>query len=99
MGVFRKTASVLTVGLIDFRSDKERIARYARQTRNAVRAQSQGQMRHVYEQQLIANQRPSTAPGWYPSPDGLACLRWFDGAQWTSYTAPLTPMPPTGRSS
>lgn len=88
MGVFRKITSISTLGLVDFRSDKERVARYARQTRNAVRAQSQGQMQYMYREQLIANQPPAP-PGWYPSPDGLACLRWFDGVQWTSYTSPL----------
>lgn len=30
MGIIRKIASVSTVGLIDFRSDKERIARSSR---------------------------------------------------------------------
>lgn len=37
MGMIRKYMSVGTAGLIDFRSDKERTARYAKQTRNEVR--------------------------------------------------------------
>ena len=37
MGITRKTLSVLSFGLIDFRSDKERTAAYAKQTRNAAR--------------------------------------------------------------
>ncbi len=40
MGLFRKMTSVLTLGAVDLRSDKERIAMYTRQTRNAVRAQN-----------------------------------------------------------
>ena len=38
MGRFRKTTSVLTLGAVDLRSDKERIAMYTWQTRNAVRS-------------------------------------------------------------
>lgn len=37
MGLIRKTMSVSTVGLIDFRSDKERTAAYARGTRKHAR--------------------------------------------------------------
>lgn len=40
MGMIRKTLSVCTFGLIDFRSDKERTARYTKQTRDAARAQA-----------------------------------------------------------
>lgn len=29
------------------------------------------------------------APGWYADPTGLAGVRWWDGAQWSSYTAPM----------
>jgi hypothetical protein len=39
VGLIRKTMSISTMGLVDFRSDKERTARYTRQTRNATRAQ------------------------------------------------------------
>ncbi|GAA2090526.1 hypothetical protein GCM10009840_31990 [Pseudolysinimonas kribbensis] len=28
------------------------------------------------------------APGWYADPTGQAGVRWWDGAQWTSYSAP-----------
>ena len=31
--------------------------------------------------------RPLPPPNWYPDPAGLAPLRWWDGTQWTSYTA------------
>ena len=34
----RKMTSISTLGLVDYRSDKERIAKYTRQTRNATRA-------------------------------------------------------------
>lgn len=38
MGLIRKTSSVLTFGLIDFRSDKERTARYTkRSSKEAVK--------------------------------------------------------------
>lgn len=45
VGLIRKTMSLSTMGLVDFRSDKERTARYTRQTRNATRAQVAQNMR------------------------------------------------------
>ena len=45
MGVTRKTLSILTFGLIDWRSDKERTAAYARQTRDAARDLAREQRR------------------------------------------------------
>ncbi|MGL5909417.1 MAG: hypothetical protein ACRCZP_05405 [Phycicoccus sp.] len=45
MGITRKSLSILTLGAIDFRSDKERIALYARQTRNEARKQTREQRR------------------------------------------------------
>lgn len=38
MGLMRKMTSVSTLGLVGYRSDKERTAKYTRQTRNATRA-------------------------------------------------------------
>lgn len=40
MGVIRKTLSLSTVGLIDLRSDKERIARQSRKQVKATKAQT-----------------------------------------------------------
>lgn len=40
MGVIRKTMSISTVGIIDFRSDKERIARSTRKTSKAAKEQT-----------------------------------------------------------
>jgi hypothetical protein len=37
MGLTRKTLSTFTLGAVDFRSDKQRTARYTKQTRNAAR--------------------------------------------------------------
>ncbi|MGU3438168.1 hypothetical protein ACNHUS_34810 [Actinomycetes bacterium M1A6_2h] len=40
MGIFRKVTSVSTAGLVDLRSDKERIARSARKSSNEVKKQT-----------------------------------------------------------
>jgi hypothetical protein len=40
MGLIRKTISVSTFGLVDFRSDKERAARYAKQQRDEAKEQT-----------------------------------------------------------
>ncbi|CAM3743984.1 DUF2510 domain-containing protein [Tsukamurella ocularis] len=39
MGIIRKTMSVGTAGLVSYRNADERSAKYAKQTRNAARAQ------------------------------------------------------------
>jgi hypothetical protein len=38
----------------------------------------------------MSDQQGSGTPaaGWYADPSGQAGVRWWDGAQWTSYTAP-----------
>jgi hypothetical protein len=51
MGMTRKVLSVCTLGLIDFRSDKERTARYTKQTRDAARAQAKAAKKTAKEQQ------------------------------------------------
>lgn len=39
MGIFRKTMSFGTMGVVSYRSKDERAVKYAKQTRNAARAQ------------------------------------------------------------
>jgi hypothetical protein len=39
MGMIRKLTAVSTLGLVDYRSDKERTARYTKQTRDELRKQ------------------------------------------------------------
>lgn len=55
MGIIRKATSISTLGLVDYRSDKERIARYGKQTRNATRAQvAQNAMQLELQRQQLA---------------------------------------------
>lgn len=54
MGVIRKTLSLSTVGLIDFRSDKERTARSTRQTAKATKQQTK-LLQHQLEAQHQAS--------------------------------------------
>jgi hypothetical protein len=57
MGMTRKTMSLLTLGLIDFRSDKERAAAYGRGTKKAAKksAREAKRQRELLEQ--IARQQ------------------------------------------
>lgn len=80
MGLFRKTLSVSSFGLIDFRSDKERTARYTRQMRDEQRRQT-AMLRGGQHQQATAT---TAAPGWYPDPYGQSSQRYWDGANWTA---------------
>jgi len=41
MGMTRKVASVMTFGLIDFRSDKERTARYTKKSYKLAKQEAQ----------------------------------------------------------
>ena len=51
----RKMTSISTLGLVDYRSDKERIAKYTRQTRNATRvAAAQNAMALELQRQELA---------------------------------------------
>lgn len=43
MGAIRKLASVSTLGLIDFRSDKERTARYTKQQMKLMKAEQKAE--------------------------------------------------------
>lgn len=54
MGFIRKTLSVHTVGLIDFRSDKERTARSARLTKSATEKGNRLTKKQIKLQKKIA---------------------------------------------
>jgi hypothetical protein len=101
--------SVSTLGLVDFRSDKERTARYTRQTRNAVRAQSSMQAQLTADDLAAAQRREAIAyqaanypqvlptappPGWYADPQGHPAERWWDGTRWTEHFKPVQ-LPPS----
>ncbi len=94
--------SVSTLGMIDYRSDKERTARSTRLTKEATR---KGNKQHkrlleaqnaMIAQQMAAQQQimamqaaqfaPATAPGWFD--DGNGQMRWWDGRQWGAVTPP-----------
>jgi hypothetical protein len=95
VGFIRKMTSMSTLGLVDFRSDKERIARYTRQTRNATRAAvaqnamglelqreqlAQHHVHHVEAQvQQIAPQHVEPVHG-TPPPQLVAAPGWYPTA-------------------
>lgn len=86
MGMTRKLLSVCTAGLIDYRSDKERIARSSRQAAHALSKQN----RLLRQQNLAASSEPRATPeaAWLPDPSGQpGLLRWWDGNEWTPTTA------------
>lgn len=105
VGLTRKMMSIGTVGLVDFRSDKERTAAYAKATRNQVRQQTaimqqqlaaqQYAAQAAYQEQMRqAQQTPSAKAGWFPDQEHPGMLRWFDGVQWTNHRAPANPPMP-----
>ena len=84
MGLIRKVTSMSTLGLVDFRSDKERQARYAKQTRDAQREQLKIDKGRAKQPQPPAPQ--ATPAGWYPDAQNPSLVRWWDGARWTERT-------------
>ena len=83
MGLIRKVASVTTLGMVDFRSDKERQARYAKQSRDIQREQVKLDKKRNQE---ALPSPDSIAAGWYP--DSAGVIRWWDGKRWTDHTQP-----------
>lgn len=96
MGMTRKFLSAMSMGAVDWRSDKERVARSARLTKRATKRGN----RLLKEQNRILTQQQAAAapaaqptpvqvaPGWYPDPQAPHVMRWWDGYQWTEHTAP-----------
>lgn len=56
MGVIRKLTSVSTLGLVDYRSDKERIARSTRKTPKESKRQTELLERQVKATEQLADQ-------------------------------------------
>ncbi|AVM01960.1 hypothetical protein C6V83_02610 [Gordonia iterans] len=69
------------------------------------RLAEQGQQLAEHQQGGVPAATPSAAPaapvppppppavpaGWYPDPNGALLQRYWDGAAWTEYTAPMVP--------
>lgn len=92
MGIMRKLTSLSTLGLVSYRTDGERQAKYARQTRNATRAQvaqnaamldmqrnrlAQAQSHH--EDDAMARQPPPYQP--QLQPPMVAAPGWYPDGQ------------------
>lgn len=100
MGITRKVMSVSTMGLVDFRSDKERAASNTGKTARAAKKQNKliaqqtaaiQQQTAAQQQQFAAQQYPQHAPpttpaGWYPDPQNPTVSRYWDGSAWTPAT-------------
>ena len=56
MGIFRKTMAVSTMGMVSYRNKEERAAKYAKQTRNAARAQVAQNAMMLEQQRQMINQ-------------------------------------------
>jgi hypothetical protein len=99
VGLVRKLTSVSTLGLVNFRSDSEKSSRYAKQTRNAARANVLQNMKMISQQneqlqqgyQAAAQPAPVPQPppaGWYEDAQRPGFVRWWDGVTWTEHVQP-----------
>jgi hypothetical protein len=80
VGLTRKLASVSSLGMIDYRSDKERIAKYTRQQRNMTKqALKQGQAAAAVPG---APAPAGPGPSWQGDPTGRHEYRWWTGSAW-----------------
>ncbi|WGX94525.1 DUF2510 domain-containing protein [Nocardioides sp. L-11A] len=97
MGLFRKTMSLSTMGVVNWRNDSERQAAAERSKSKAYRDRTQTLLEQAQADRdaalRIANQQAQAAapvsagppPGWYDDPDGDAGKRWWDGSAWTEH--------------
>lgn len=92
MGIIRKSLSLGTLGAVDLRSDKERTARSARKTKNAVEQQTKQQAAYYAAEQAQA-QRHQEALQAQQAAYQKAMLQ--QGAQ-AYQAAPPLPQAPTG---
>lgn len=87
MGVLRKTLSISTGGLVDFRSEEERIARNTRfEARAARRAAAELRRQAELAARGIASAAPGgelPPPGWHEDPLGGHRYRYWNGFTWT----------------
>lgn len=97
MGLIRKSLMVGSVGLVRGSSKKQRVAKKSlnearEQTRlmqQQIAAQAaQAAQAQAMQAQAVPPQPVSVPAGWYADPSGAPCLRWWDGQQWTTATAP-----------
>lgn len=106
MGFTRKIMSVSTIGLVDYRSDKERIARKTAKGARAAKKQNRliEVQNKLLEKQTAAQERlaeqtvtqaaPPSPAGWYPDYQNPAYQRYFDGSGWTDQIRPVGPPAP-----
>jgi hypothetical protein len=98
VGLIRKTLSASTLGAVDWKSDKERMAASARKTKTAAKKGNklleeqnallrQQAAQHAAAQRSAGQPAAPTAPpaGWYDDPHGDSGKRWWDGSAWTEH--------------
>ena len=87
MGMLRKAMSMSTIGLVDFRSDKERTAAYTHGALQQQKKQTRLMQQQANQQQYAPQPQyaPVLAPqpGWVQDPVDSRYVRWFDGYQLT----------------
>lgn len=88
MGITRKALSVMTVGAIDFRSDKERTAAYTRATRDQARKQTkimqrESRSRGRRERAEFNAWARQENEQWIDSLNAAPLTTWHGGRWWT----------------